>query len=154
ITLNEGKRMTLGRLEFSGNRRTLDLPLRRFIPLNEGDIFDYGRLQEGIDRLNRTGLFNPLTPADTVITYDLQNNVANVEIRLTELHVQRVDVSGGAGTFGEFSFGLDYSNSNLTGRIDTVAAQTRLGNLEQTASGRYGITLLTVRPITLSFTGS
>jgi outer membrane protein insertion porin family len=154
ITLNEGKRMTLGRLEFTGNLRTLDLPLRRIIPLNEGDIFDYGRLQEGIERLNRTGLFNPITPADTVITYDLQNNVANVEIRLTELHVQRVDVSGGAGTFGAFSFGLDYSNSNLTGRIDNVAAQTRLGNLEQTASGRYSITLLTVRPITLSFTGS
>src|SRR5262249_14154946 len=149
-----GKRMTLGRLEFSGNIRTLDLPLRRIIPLNEGDIFDYGLLQEGIERLKRTGLFNPITPTDTIITYDLQNNVTNVETRLHELHVQRIDVSGGAGTFGAFSFGLDYSNANLTGRIDTVAAQTRLGNLEQTATGRYGITLLTVRPITLSFTGS
>jgi outer membrane protein insertion porin family len=154
ITLNEGKRMTLGRLEFTGNFRTLDLPLRRIIPLNEGDIFDYGRLEEGIERLNRSGLFNPITPADMVITYDVQNNVANVEIRLTERDVQRIDVSGGAGTFGAFSFGLDYSNINLTGRMDNVAAQTRLGNLEQTASGRYGITLLTARPVTLSFTGS
>jgi outer membrane protein insertion porin family len=37
ITLNEGKKFTLGRIEFRGNRRTQDLPLRRMIPLNEGE---------------------------------------------------------------------------------------------------------------------
>jgi len=154
ITLNEGKRLTLGRLEFSGNRRTLDLPLRRMIPLDEGDFFDYGRLENGIERLNRTGLFNPITPADAVITYDLANATANVELRLTERDVQRIDLSGGAGTFGAFNVGVDYSNINLTGRLDSFAAQTRLGNLEQTASGRYSNTLLMARPVTLSFSGS
>ncbi|MGE0128096.1 MAG: outer membrane protein assembly factor [Blastocatellales bacterium] len=154
ITLNEGKKLTLGRLEFSGNLRTRDLYLRRIVPLNEGDIFDYGRLQEGVERLNRTGLFNPITPADLVITFDVPRATANVEIRVTERDVQRVDFSGGAGTYGAFTFGADYSNINLTGRLDSFAAQTRLGNLEQVASGRYGVTLLTVRPVTLSFSGS
>src|SRR5262245_12036170 len=37
ITLNEGRRFTLGRLDFTGNFRTLDLYLRRMIPLNECD---------------------------------------------------------------------------------------------------------------------
>ncbi len=154
ITLNEGKKLTLGRLEFTGNRRTLDLYLRRIIPLNEGDIFDYGRLQEGIERLNRTGLFEPITPASAVITYDLARATANVEIRLIERDVQRIDVSGGAGTFGAFNVGLDYSNVNLTGRLDSFASVVRLGNLEQVATGQYGITLLTARPVTLSFSGS
>jgi len=154
ITLNEGKRFTLGRLEFSGNRRTLDLPLRRMIPLDEGDYFDYGRLENGIERLNRTGLFDPIRPGDVVITFDQARGTANVELRLTERDVQRIDLSGGAGTYGAFNLGLDYSNSNLTGRLDSFAAQTRLGNLEQTASGRYGLTLLTTRPVTLSFSGS
>lgn len=154
ITLNEGKKLTLGRLEFSGNRRTLDLFLRRIVPLNEGDVFDYGRLEEGLERLNRTGLFNPITPADLVITYDLARATANVEIRVIERDVQRIDFSGGAGTYGAFNLGVDYSNINLTGRIDSFAAQTRLGNLEQVVSGRYGVTLLTARPVTLSFSGS
>jgi outer membrane protein insertion porin family len=154
ITLNEGKRFTLGRLEFTGNRRTLDLPLRRMIPLNEGDFFDYALLEEGIKRLNRTNLFNPITPADAIITYDEARSAADVELRLTERDVQRIDLSGGAGTFGSFSIGLDYSNMNLTGRIDSFAAQLRLGNLEQVASGRYGITLMTARPVTLSYSGS
>jgi outer membrane protein insertion porin family len=154
IKLNEGKRFTLRRLEFSGNRRTLDSPLRRMIPLDEGDFFDYAMLQEGIKRLNRTNLFDPITPADASITYDQARSSADVELRLTERDVQRVDLSGGAGTFGSFSVGLDYSNMNLTGRIDSFAAQLRLGNLEQVVSGRYGITLMTVRPVTLSYSGS
>ncbi len=154
ITLNEGKRLSLRRLEFTGNRRTLDLPLRRMIPLNEGDLFDYGRLQQGVDRLNRTGLFDPITPADIDIDFNLARAEANVVLRLTERDVQRIDLSGGAGTFGAFNIGLDYSNINLTGRLDSFAAQLRLGNLEQVASGRYGVTLLTARPVTLSFSGS
>jgi outer membrane protein insertion porin family len=154
ITLNEGKRFTLGRLEFRGNRRTLDLPLRRMIPLNEGDFFDYAMLEEGIRRLNRTNLFDPITPADAVMTYDQARAAADVELRLTERDVQRIDLSGGAGTFGSFSIGLDYSNINLTGRIDSFAGQLRLGNLEQVVSGRYGIALMTVRPVTLSYSGS
>jgi outer membrane protein insertion porin family len=136
ITLNEGKKLTLGRLEFTGNRRTLDLYLRRIIPLNEGDIFDYGRLQEGIERLNRTGLFEPITPANVVITYDVARATANVEIRLTERDVQRIDVSGGAGTFGAFNVGLDYSNVNLTGRLDSFANRWRPGNMGLRCSRR------------------
>src|SRR5262245_46126184 len=129
ITLNEGKRLTLGRLEFSGNRRTLDLPLRRMIPLDEGEIFDYARLEEGIARLNRTGLFEPIKPTDLVINYDPVTATANVELHLVERNVQRIDLSGGAGSTGGYNLGLDYSNINLTGRIDSFAAQLRLGNL-------------------------
>ena len=71
ITLNEGRRFTLGRLEFVGNYRTVDLYLRRMIPLDEGEYFDYGRLQEAIERFNRTGLFDPIKPSDVIINYDM-----------------------------------------------------------------------------------
>ena len=154
IKLNEGTRFRLGRLEFSGNLWTLDLPLRRMIPLNEGDIFDYGLLEVGVDRLNRTGLFDPIKLTDVVFTYDQARGIADVEIRLTERDVQRVDLSGGAGVTVGYSVGLDYTNFNLTGRLDSFVAQTRLGNLERFISGRYGATLLTPRPVTLSFSGS
>jgi len=150
ITLNEGRRFTLGELEFKGNYRTLDLYLRRMIPLNEGDYFDYGRLEDAIERFNRTGLFEPIKPGDIHINYDLARAVAYVELQLTERKVQRVDLSGGGGTTGGFNMGVDYSNISLTGRLDSFAAQARLGNLEQTASARYTNTLLTARPVTLS----
>ena len=153
ITLNEGRRFTLGRLEFAGNFRTLDLYLRRMIPLNEGDYFDYGRVEEAIERFNRTGLFEPIKPTDIHINYDLARAVAYVELQLTERDVQRVDLSGGGGTTGGFNMGVDYSNISLTGRLDSFAAQVRLGNLEQAASARYANTLLTARPVTLSLSG-
>ena len=150
ISLNEGKRFTLGRLEFVGNYKTLDLPLRRMIPLNEGEYFDYGRVEEAVDRFNRTGLFEPIKPTDIHINYDLANSVAYLELHLVERDVQRVDLSGGGGTTGGFNMGVDYSNISLTGRLDSFAAQVRLGNLEQAASARYSNTLLTARPVTLS----
>ncbi|HKQ72835.1 MAG TPA: BamA/TamA family outer membrane protein [Blastocatellia bacterium] len=153
ITLNEGRRYTLGRLEFIGNYRTLDLYLRRMIPLNEGEYFDYGRVEEAIDRFNRTGLFEPIKPTDLHITFDQARAVAYVELQLTERDVQRIDLSGGGGTTGGFNMGADYSNISLTGRLDSFAAQLRLGNLEQAASARYANTLLTARPVTLSLSG-
>jgi outer membrane protein insertion porin family len=153
ITLNEGRRFTLGRLEFVGNYRTLDLYLRRMVPLDEGEYFDYGRLQEAIERFNRTGLFDPIKPGDIIINYDMARAVANVELNLTERDVQRIDFSGGGGSTGGFNVGVDYSNISLTGRLDSFAAQMRFGNLEQLASTQYTNTLLTARPVTISLSG-
>jgi outer membrane protein insertion porin family len=153
IDLNEGRRFTIGRLEFVGNRRTLDLYLRRMVPLDEGEYFDYGRLQEAIERFNRTGLFEPIKPGDVIINYDTAQGKANVELHLTERDVQRVDFSGGGGSTGGFSAGVDYSNISLTGRLDSFIGQLRLGNLEQLASAQYTNTLLTARPVTISLSG-
>jgi outer membrane protein insertion porin family len=153
ITLNEGRRFTLGRLEFVGNYRTVDLYLRRMIPLDEGEYFDYGRLQEAIERFNRTGLFDPIKPGDIIINYDMAQGTANVELHLTEHDVQRIDFSGGGGSIGGVNAGVDYSNISLTGRLDSFAAQMRFGNLEQLASAQYTNTLLTARPVTVSLSG-
>src|SRR5262245_10585127 len=84
INLNEGRRFTIGKLDFFGNRRTLDLYLRRMVPLDEGEYFDYGRLQDAIERFNRTGLFDPIKPTDVIINYDTARAIANVELHLTE----------------------------------------------------------------------
>jgi outer membrane protein insertion porin family len=153
ITINEGRRFTIGRLDFVGNYRTLDLYLRRMVPLDEGEYFDYGRLQDAIERFNRTGLFEPIKPGDIIINYDLAQGTANVELHLTERDVQRIDFSGGGGSIGGFNAGVDYSNISLTGRLDSFAAQMRLGNLEQLASAQYTNTLLTARPVTISLSG-
>ncbi|HEY7182684.1 MAG TPA: BamA/TamA family outer membrane protein [Blastocatellia bacterium] len=153
IKLNEGKRFTIGKLNFVGNRRTLDLYLRRMVPLDEGEYFDYGRLQDAVERFNRTGLFDPIKPSDIIINYDTAQGIANVELHLSERNVQRVDFSGGGGSTGGFSGGIDYSNMSLTGRLDSFSGQLRLGNLEQLASAQYTNTLLTARPVTLSLSG-
>jgi len=154
VKLNEGRRFTIGLLNFVGNRRTLDLYLRRMVPLDEGEYFDYGRLQDAIERFNRTGLFDPIKPGDVIINYDTAQGTANVELHLTEHDVQRVDFSGGGGSTGGFNAGVDYSNISLTGRLDSFAAQLRVGNLEQLASAQYTNTLLTARPVTMSLSSS
>ena len=153
ITLNEGPLFTLGRLEVTGNLRTFDVVVRRMIPLYEGEVFDYLKLVAGIERLNRTGLFEPLAMQQVKIDYDTAHAMANVELPLVELDRQRIDFSGGGGTTGGVSLGVDYENRNLTGRADSFSGQLRIGNLERILSGRYSTILLTTRPIDFSLSG-
>ncbi len=153
ITLKEGPLFTLGRLEVTGNRRTLDAVVRRMIPLYEGEVFDYLKLVAGVERLNRTGLFVALSMQQVKIDYDTARAMANVELPLVELDHQRVDFSGGGGTTGGVSLGIDYENRNLTGRADSFSGQLRIGNLERILIGRYSTILLTSRPIDLNLSG-
>ena len=153
ITLKEGPLFILGRLEVTGNQRTFDTVVRRMIPLYEGEVFDYSKLVAGVGRLNRTGLFEPLTMQQVKIDYDTARAMANVELPLVELDHQRVEFSGGGGTTGGVSLGVDYENLNLTGRADSFLGELRIGNLERILSGRYSTTLLTSRPIDVSLSG-
>jgi outer membrane protein insertion porin family len=153
ITLKEGPLFILGRLEVTGNQRTLDAVIRRMIPLYEGEVFDYSKLVTGIERINRTGLFEPLSMQQLKIDYDTARGIANVELPVVERDRQRIDFSGGGGTTGGVSLGIDYENHNLTGRADSLSGQIRIGNFERILSGRYSRTLLTSRPIDVSFSG-
>src|SRR5215510_15869629 len=87
------------------------------------------------------------------IDYDTVRAIANVELTLVEGDHQRIDFSGGGGTTGGVSLGVDYENRNLTGRADSFSGQLRIGNLERILSGRYSTILLTTRPIDLSLSG-
>jgi outer membrane protein insertion porin family len=153
LTLNEGGLYTLGRLEFTGRLRTREAVLRQMIPLDEGEVFNYARLAQGLERLGRTGLFDPIQPNDVSLSFAPAQGTANAELRLTERDRQRIDFNAGGGTVGGATVGLDYANINLTGRADTFAAQLRLGQRERSVAGQYAITALTRPPLTLSFAG-
>ncbi|HXG67994.1 MAG TPA: BamA/TamA family outer membrane protein [Blastocatellia bacterium] len=153
-TLDEAQQYRLGRLEFTGNFRTKASVLRRMIALDEGDIFNYPAFERGLERINRTGLFEPLTRNDVVITFDDAQGLAHVEVRLTERDSQRIDVSGGGGTTGGLSLGFDYTNLNLTGRADRFAARLRLGDRERSVMAGYSVSTLAGIPFGLDFSGA
>ena len=144
----------LGRLEIRGNHRTRESLIRRMIPLEEGDIFDTTRWDVGIELLNRSGLFNPISPRDAVMNLDPARGIVDVVLNLTERDYQRVDLNAGGGTTGGASVGFDYSNINLTGRADNLAARLRVGTRERTFGVGYSATTLTRFPIRFELSGS
>ncbi|HJQ68538.1 MAG TPA: BamA/TamA family outer membrane protein [Blastocatellia bacterium] len=143
----------LGKLSITGNRRTDDLTVRRMIPLNEGDIFNLVRWEQGLEQISRSGLFEPVTSADVTLTFDEANGVVNAELRLKERDHQRIDVSAGGGTTGGFAAGIDYANINLTGGGDRLSARLRAGSRERSAGAQYSTALLLKNPVRIDLAG-
>lgn len=143
----------LGRLTITGNART-DLPvIMRMIPINEGDIFNLVKWEQGLEQISRSGLFEPVTPADVTLTFDEKNGIVNAELRLKERDHQRIDVSAGGGTTGGFAAGIDYANINLTGGGDRLSARLRAGSRERSAGAQYSAALLWKNPLRIDLAG-
>ncbi|HWO01442.1 MAG TPA: BamA/TamA family outer membrane protein [Blastocatellia bacterium] len=140
-------------LNVSGNKKTHLEVILRMIPLRETDLFDQVRWEQGIDALNRSGLFNPITNADYVFILDHALGVVDIELRVTERDYQRVDINGGGGTTGDVSVGLDYSHANLTGRADKLLVRGLFGDRERSIVGNYSTLIWSKTPISLNASG-
>lgn len=143
----------LGLLRITGNTHTDDLIIRRMIPLNEGDIFNLVKWEQGLEQISRSGLFEPVTPSDVTLTFDEKNGIVDAELRLKERDHQRIDVSAGGGTTGGFAAGIDYANINLTGGGDRLSARLRAGSRERSAGAQYSAALLWKNPVRIDLAG-
>jgi outer membrane protein insertion porin family len=123
------------------------------IPLNEGELFNQSKWDAGIEQLNRSGLFRPITPADVIMKPDPARGEVDVELNLSEVDHRRVDFSGGGGTTGGAAGSVDYSDINLTGRGDRLRARLTLGTREQSFAGQYSISLISQRQPVIDLSG-
>ncbi len=79
-----GSPYRVGRIEFTGHRSVNESTLRRALTLPEGERFDVRALRRGLARLNASGLFEPLTPADIEIATRSDGIGADLRIALRE----------------------------------------------------------------------
>ena len=150
---SQARQFRLGSLTITGNAHTRQFVIRRMIPLTEGDIFNQVLWDLGVEQLNRSGLFEPIEPADVVMKIDDTRGIVDVELHLKERDHQRVDMSGGGGTTGGASVSLDYSNINWTGRGDRLVARARIGTREQSAGANYSAMSYGRLPISFDVSG-
>jgi surface antigen-like variable number repeat protein len=92
-----GPPYTLGRIDFSGHHRINESTLRRAIALREHSLFDAGKLRASLARLNRSGLFEPLTLDDVEVRRNPETLTADVTIAVRERRGARWSVSGPIG---------------------------------------------------------
>src|SRR4030095_13997423 len=152
-TSSQAKQFRLGSLDISGNTHTRLYVILRMIPLSLGDIFNQSLWDFGIDQINRSGLFEPIEPADVVMKPDPATGLVDVELHLRERDRQRIDMSGGGGTTGGASVSLDYANINLTGRGDRMIGRARIGTRERSGSASYSSMLYGKTPLSLNVAG-
>src|SRR5215831_16156383 len=123
----QAKQFILEDIRISGNVRTSVDYILRMIPLDPGQIFNTSKWELGLEQINRSGLFEPITPSDITERIDQVNGRVIMELRLKERDHRRVEVNGGGGTTGGIAGGFDYSDINLTGRGDRLVARGNLG---------------------------
>jgi hypothetical protein len=101
--VHRGSPYSVGRISFTGHNRINDSTLRRAMTLQERDLFDVGKLRRSLDRLNETGLIEPLALADVVISKRADGATADVTIPLRERDRRWWQLSGpivpGLGSF-------------------------------------------------------
>jgi len=154
VTIDEGQRpYKLGGIVITGNTHARESTIRRMIPLDPGDLFDYGRWLRGLEQVNRSGLFEPIAPGDVAFNFDQAAGTVTVTLHVTERKHQRVEVSGGGGSVGGVTGGLDYTNINVSGRADRLVMQSRYGTLEKTLTGDYAIVFPTSLPLRTEVSG-
>lgn len=74
----------VGRINFTGHQTINDSTLRRALTLHERDLFDVGELRRSLARLNESGLVEPLTLADVIVTRHAGSATADLTIPLRE----------------------------------------------------------------------
>ncbi len=130
VSVYEGDRFRLGRLEFAGNTKTQDKVMRREIRLFEGDWMDMSLFKKSMFKVNQLGYFK-LKEDPLDFKFDDKNKLVNVTIKGEE--TGRTDVQFGfgyselEGFFGQFMF----NTRNFLGRGEILG----LG-LQSGATGR------------------
>jgi hypothetical protein len=98
-----GSAYTVGRIDFSGHHRINESTLRRAMTLQERSPFDLGKLRASLERLNRSGLFEPLTLGDVEIRRRPDTLTADLTVSIRERPGRRWSLSG---PLGPSAFGL------------------------------------------------
>jgi hypothetical protein len=97
-----GSAYSVGRIDFSGHYRINETTLRRAMALQERSPFDVGKLRASLARLNRSGLFEPLTVGDVEVRKNPDTLTADLTVAMRERSGRRWSLSGplGASAFG------------------------------------------------------
>lgn len=131
--VREGVRARVGRITFSGNKRTKESLLRREMALKEGDVLRASKLAESRANLFRLGIFNS-------IRFELkgterESEVVDLMVIVSERNSGSINLSGGYSPAEGVRATLELSHRNLFGMARRLSSKLRAGTL----GGRYEI---------------
>lgn len=92
-----GPAYRIGRIEFRGHHGFSDIAIRRAMLFDEGQPLDQMLLRKTLARLNRTGLFEPLSPANVVVNTAPGTDRADLTLHIRERKRGHWAISGPVG---------------------------------------------------------
>src|SRR5262249_14499592 len=155
IDIDEGKQLSVRRIEFVGNTTTRDKVIRREIALEEGQNYNQQLWEFSILRLNQLGYFEQIKPDDPDVTerhIDEKAGQVDLTLKLKEKGKNSIGLTGGvSGLAGSF-IGLSYSTNNFLGLGETLTVQANIGNAQRDLLFGFTEPYLFDRPLQFGFT--
>ena len=95
--VEEGRKYTINRIEFSGSTHYKEGTIRRNFLLDEGDVLDSTKLRKSLSRLNQSNLFESVEEGQVAINTDERTGTADIVVPLTERKRGTWTLSGPVG---------------------------------------------------------
>ncbi len=126
--IQKGEKVTIGRINISGNDPTFDKVVRREVPINEGDWYSGRAIKEARARLERLGFFEEVrisTPRGD------GENVLDMNMEVTEQPTGSFSAQAGFSNLENFVFGLNVSKNNFLGLGYVMSAAINISSRRQ-----------------------
>ncbi len=126
--IQKGEKVSIGRIDISGNDPTFDKVVRREIPINEGDWYSGRAIKEARARLERLGFFEEVrisTPRGD------GEDVLDMNLEVTEQPTGSFSAQAGFSNLENFVFGLNVSKNNFLGLGYVMSAAINISSRRQ-----------------------
>ena len=147
LTINEGEKYRIGRIEVSGNTKTRDKVIRREIRFDEGELFSSSKLKRTYERLNNLQYFETI---DIVPKPKFEEKVVDLDVKVKERPTGFLSIGGGYSSIDKFIATVDLTQGNLFGRGQYLKLKGELGGVSSLYEISFRDPWFLDRPLALS----
>lgn len=122
--ISEGDIYNIGRIEISGNVKTIDKVIRREMRLDEGDKYNSALLKRSYERLTNLNFFENL---DLQPKPKAEDKLVDIDIKVKERPTGFVSVGGGYSSVDQLMGTFDITQGNLFGRGQLIKLRSEIG---------------------------
>ncbi len=126
--IQRGEKVSIHRIDITGNDPTWDKVIRREIPINEGEIYNGSKIKEGRLRLERLGFFEEVrisTPRAA------EPDTLDMKVEVTEQPTGSFSVGAGFSNIENFMLNVNISKNNFLGLGYVMSASANVSSQRQ-----------------------
>ncbi|MHB8880601.1 MAG: outer membrane protein assembly factor BamA [Thermodesulfovibrionales bacterium] len=147
LSINEGDKYRVGRIEVSGNTKTRDKVIRREIRFDEGELFSGSKLKRSYERINNLNYFETV---DIVPKPNYEKKVVDLEVKVKERPTGMLSIGGGYSSVDKLIGTVDVTQGNLFGKGQYLKLKAELGGSSSFYELSFKDPWFQDRPIALS----
>jgi outer membrane protein insertion porin family len=124
LTIDEGDKYRIGRIEISGNTKTRDKVIRREVRIDEGDVFNSALIKRSYERINNLNFFETVEMAPKP---NPEEKLVGIDIKVKERPTGFFSIGGGYSSIEKFIAMVELTQGNLFGKGQLVKIRAELG---------------------------